>query len=121
MSTGINTNGFGPDITVDGHPLKNRQHGKLLLAEIPTRARMMSDGTPVTDWSHIADRVDPMDLKVGDHIRVGAGSFAEVVKAPRPWRNRTLVVTHESRPGDLPQTMDHKFVAGGQAWRLRTA
>lgn len=120
MST-ANTTGFGPDVTVDGHHLKSRQFGKLLLAEVPTRARMMSDGTPVTDWSHVADQVDPMDLKVGDLAGFGHRSFAAVVKAPRPWRNRTLVVTHESRPGNLPQTMDHKMLPGAKVWRLRVA
>jgi hypothetical protein len=124
MSTGnatIETSGFGPDFEIDGHTIKSRQHGRLMIAEIPTRARMMSDGTPVTDWSHIADRVDVTDFKVGDHMGTGRSSFAQVVEAPRPWRNFTKVVTHESRPGDLPQTMDHKFKAGGQAWRLRVS
>jgi hypothetical protein len=123
MSTGpaTNTTGFGPDFEIDGHTIKSRQHGRLFIAEIPTRARMMSDGTPVTDWSHIADRVPVTEFKVGDHMGTGHSSFAQVVKAPRPWRKSTQVVTHESRPSDLPQTMKHNFRAGAQAWRLRTA
>lgn len=120
MST-ADTTGFGPDVTVDGHPLKNREHGKLLIAEAQTRARMMSDGTPVTDWSHIADHVDPSDLKVGDHVGTGRRSFSLVVTAPGKWRNFVRFDLHESRPGDLPQTFTVKMRPGFKVWRLRAA
>lgn len=120
MSTAATTNGFGPNVTVNGHTLLSRQNGRLLLADVNDATVTASpDGRPVTDWSHVADRVDATDVKVGDFVGGGAGGFAVVETAPRQWRNFTRFETFERRPGDLAQTMTHQCRPGAQVWRLR--
>lgn len=104
MSTAATTNG----VTV-----LSRQNGQLLLvAATEATVTMGQGGTPVSDWSVVADQVAVTDLKVGDHVNVGAGMFAAVTAAPRKWRNFTKLTTAKR---------EHQFRAGAMAWRLRTA